>query len=245
MSQPLRLPALALALSCLIATACHRPTLLIDANADDLRTARTVALAFYQQLGTQAGLADVPFITVGVEGGPGYSYDVAHNVLFVTPYSHADFDTQRIFAKACGSQREEPVYDDLMFRFFTAHQLMHLVYDRMSLAEVSQYEEELRINTLTWLFLEENDLLSPGMQELMKVSERLEGDLVDRFPSVTKGVESAQTLTVNDNASYWYVTAVSLMASHADAERFGSSRGYVASLTDSRLSARVHPAEAH
>ena len=228
MTTPRLLTAVAL-LYVLLTSACNHPALLLDANADNLHTARNVAAAFYAQYGKELNLKDEPFVTIGVEGGQGYSYDIAHNVLFVTPFSQADFDTQKIFAKACAEDRAATVYDELMFGFFTAHQLMHLVYDELPLTHVDEYEEELRINTLTWLFLERNKLLPGITEEHLAAYQALSAQLERRFPSLQRG-DNAATLPVEDNASYWYVTAASLQASYAAAAQVGSPTAYVAAL---------------
>ena len=115
---------------------------------------------------------------MGIEGGPGYSYDESHNVLFITPFSHADFDTQKLFAKAAREQRAGASYDELLFTFFAAHQMMHLVYDRLPLAPTNQYEEEQRINTMTWLFLKEYDLMPVNEMEQLELLNALEATLV-------------------------------------------------------------------
>ena len=233
----LRLLALASAL--LLLAACNRPALLLDANADNLRTARQVAAAFYGEYGRTLDLKDEPFVTIGMEGGQGYSYDVAHNVLFVTPFSHADFDTQRIFAKACDGEHAAAAYDGLMFRFFAAHQLMHLVYDELPLAPAGEYEEELRINALTYLFLERHDLLGGNAFDVHLAV--LEEQLAARFPGLASGRYAAATMPVDDNASYWYVTAVNLRTARAAAERTGSPGAYVASLEATEASAAATP----
>ena len=219
-----------------LVSACNRPALLLDANADNLRAARTVAAAFYEDYGRAAGLRDVPFVTLGFEGGQGYSYDADHNVLFVTPFTHADFDTQKIFGRSTQAGQSALVYDDLMFRFFTAHQLMHLVYERLPVADGSHYEEELRINTLTTLFLQERGLLGGADAELAKTLTRLEKYLRVRFPSVTDGTATAATLTVDDNSSYWYVTANSLATARRRAAIVGTTNNYLASLSGGEAS---------
>ncbi len=235
-----RLPVLGSAvLALLLLTACGSPKLLLDANADNLRKARTITNTFYDAYGQELGLKDAPFVTVGIEGGPGYSYDVNHNVLFITPFSHADFDTQKLFAKAARDQRAATCYDELLFTFFSAHQMMHLVYDRLPLAPTTQYEEEQRINTMTWLFLKEYDLMSTNEAEQLELLNTLEANLVRRFPSILSEKETAGELEVIDNGSYWYVTAVSLQNSRRLADAMGTQRNYVAS-----LNGRVAEAEA-
>ena len=226
------------ALGLLASAGCNHPKLLLDANAENLRTARTVASAFYRTYGAEVGLADVPFVTVGVEGGPGYSYDVAHNVLFVTPYSHADFDTQKFFARAAADYRGEPVYDELLFRFFVAHQLMHLVYDELALVEVDEYEEERRIHTLAWLFLERQGLTGAVEHELLETCDRLVAQLASRFPSLRGAdAQAHRGLLVDDNASYWYVNAHGIREARAEARRVGSEPNYIAELSGSAPSA--------
>ncbi|MFK8055405.1 MAG: hypothetical protein AB8F78_04710 [Saprospiraceae bacterium] len=235
-----RLPVLGAAVLALtLLTACGSPKLLLDANANNLRTARTITNTFYDAYGQELGLKDAPFVTVGVEGGPGYSYDVSHNVLFITPFSHADFDTQKLFSKAARDTRASAIYDELLFNFFTAHQMMHLVYDRLPLAPTTQYEEELRINTMTWLFLKEYDLMPANEAEQAELLSNLEAQLVRRFPSITNEKETASELEVLDNGSYWYVTSVSLQSSRGLADAMGTQRNYAAS-----LNGRVAEAEA-
>ncbi len=239
MSIQLRLPAMgALLFALLLLASCNRPARLLEANAGNLRTARTVAAAFYEFHGEVAGLPDVPFVTVGMDGGQGYSYDEAHNVLFVTPFSHADFDTQRMFAKACQPDRADDVYNDLMFRFFTAHQLMHLYYKAQPLEQVSLFEEEIRIHTLTWIFLRETELLG-GAAELTTSLATLEAQLKRRFPVIRNGSHTAADLVVDDNASYWYVTAVSMCSALSEAGSAPSGEAYLASLPRIRMSAEA------
>jgi len=224
----------------LLTAACNRPARLLDANANNLRTARTVAAAFHEQYGAETGLPDVPFVTLGMEGGQGYSYDISHNVLFVTPYSQADFDTQKIFAKAAMDDRAGAVYDDVMFRFFTAHQLMHLYYDRQPLAGVSSYREELRVNAMTWLFLEDAGLLGPAHNEVVTTLGELEQRLVRRFPILERRDVSVSDLKVDDNTSYWYVTSVSMLAAREDANSIASVASLVEQFSqESRFSAEA------
>ncbi len=235
-----RLPVLGTVfLALILLTACGSPKLLLDANADNLRKARTITNTFYDAYGQELGLKDAPFVTVGIEGGPGYSYDESHNVLFITPFSHADFDTQKLFAKAAREQRAGASYDELLFTFFAAHQMMHLVYDRLPLAPTNQYEEEQRINTMTWLFLKEYDLMPVNEMEQLELLNALEANLVRRFPSILNKKSSVADLEVLDNGSYWYVTSVSLQKSRRVADAMGSQRNYVGS-----LSGRVAEAEA-
>jgi len=217
-------------LALILLTACGSPKLMLDANADNLRTARSITNTFYNAYGQELGLKDAPFVTVGIEGGPGYSYDMNHNVLFITPFSHADFDTQKLFSKASRELRASANYNSLMFNFFTAHQMLHLVYDRLPLAPTSQYEEELRINTMTWLFLKEYDLMPANEAEQLEVLTTLEAQLAKRFPAIHNGRATAGELEVIDNGSYWFVTSVSLQASRRLADAMGSQRNYVASL---------------
>ena len=212
-------------------TSCASPKLLLEANADTLKSARMVTKRFYQVYGQDLALKDEPFVTIGVEGGPGYSYDVNHNVLFITPYTHADFDTQRMFAKSAGDHNPEIVYNDLLFNFFTAHQLMHLVYDQLPLAPVSQFEEEHRINTLTWLFLEEEQLLSDQLSSQLEVLKVLEDRMLKHFPAVNSGKIDASGLEVVDNSSYWYVTAVNVQTAYQTAQSVGRTSKYIAGLT--------------
>lgn len=227
----LRLPFLGAAiLAVALLTACGSPKLLLDANAENLRNARKVTNKFYEVYGQEIGLKDAPFVTVGLEGGPGYSYDVNHNVLFITPFSHADFDTQKLFAKAARDLRASASYDELLFNFFSAHQMMHLVYDRLPLAPASQFEEELRINTMTWLFLMEYDLITQNEQEHLELLSNLEALLVRRYPSILTKKETAGDLEVLDNGSYWYVTSVSLQASRKLANAMGTQRNYLEGL---------------
>lgn len=203
---------------------------MLDANANNLSQARKVTNTFYDAYGKELGLKDAPFVTVGVEGGPGYSYDMSHNVLFITPFSHSDFDTQKMFAKAAQDQDAASIYNSILFNFFAAHQMMHLVYDRLPLAPTTQYEEEHRINTLTWLFMKEHDLLSSNDAEQLQLLYNLEAQLVRKFPSILSKKASIDELEVIDNGSYWYVTSVSLQSSKRLADTFSSQRNYVASL---------------
>jgi len=217
-------------LALILLTACGSPKLLLDANAENLREARSITNTFFDAYGQDLGLKDAPFVTVGIEGGPGYSYDVNHNVLFITPFSHADFDTQKLFSKAAREQGASGSYDELLFNFFTAHQMMHLVYDRLPLAPTSEYEEEHRINTMTWLFLKEYDLMSANEAEQIELLNNLEANLVRRFPSILTEKEDVSELEVIDNGSYWYVTSVSLQSSRRLADAMGTQRNYIASL---------------
>ena len=217
--------------------ACNGTARLLETNQGNLRTARTVAAAFYKAYGDQLALRDIPFVTVGMDGGQGYSYDVDHNVLFVTPFSHIDFDTQKIFAKACAPDRGDDVYNDLMFRYFTAHQLMHLYYDELELEEVDIYEEELRINTLSLLFLKEYNLLSANEKEIQTALNTLEQKLKRRFPQVMEGNQSAATLLVDDNSSYWFVTACNLREARLQASLVSSSSQYIQEISSPVLSA--------
>ena len=235
-----RLPILGTAvLAFTLLTACGSPKLLLDANADNLREARTITNTFYEAYGQEIGLKDAPFVTVGIEGGPGYSYDVDHNVLFITPFSHTDFDTQKLFAKSSKDQHAASTYDELLFNFFSAHQMMHLLYDRLPLAPTTQFEEEQRINTMTWLFLKEYDLMPANETEQLELLRNLEAQLVRRFPSILNKKETVGELEVIDNGSYWYVTSVSLQNSRRLAEVMATQRNYIGS-----LNGRVAEAEA-
>ena len=219
----------------ILCTACSSPKLLLEEHTGDLRQARTVATAFYQDFGKDIGLQDIPFVTVGVEGGTGYSYDEAHNVLFITPHEHADFDTQKFFTRASLFDRGAATYNSVMFEFFTAHQLMHLLYDRLPVAPASQYEEELRINVLTWVFLRKHHLSDPHESEWLTTLAALEAQLVTRFPQAGGNENFARALTVDSNASYWYVTSVALQEAFRLAERYPNERAYVAELTGNRV----------
>lgn len=233
-----RLPILGiLIVTTFLFTACNSTARLLDANTSNLKTARTVAAAFYKTYGEDLGLRDVPFVTVGLDGGQGYSYDIDHNVLFITPFSHIDFDTQKIFAKACANDRGDDVYNDLMFRYFTAHQLMHLFYDKLQLEEVSLYDEEMRINTLTLLFLKQHDLLSTSDKEIHSALSEIEQKLKRRFPQVMDGNESPATMVVDDNAAYWFVTACNMREARFQASMVSSSKQYLEGLRSPILSA--------
>ena len=183
-------------------------------------------------------------MTLGVESGAGYAYEPDHNVLFVTPYRDADFDTQRYFARVCERDRAEPVYDSLMFRFFTAHELMHLAYDKLPVrGDLTDFEVETRINVLTWLFLEQADLLPSRAAEQEAALAGLVDELADRFPTVRRGEETAATLLVDDNASYWYVTATSILEARGVARAAGTPTDYAAHLSRADAAA-LAPAEA-
>ena len=218
------------AIVALAGTSCTSPKLLLDDHAGELHRARTVATAFYADFGTELGLRDIPFVTVGVEGGTGYSYDLAHNVLFITPHAHAEFDTQRFFARASAGGDGDATYNALLFEYFTAHQLMHLLYDRLPLAPVPQYEEELRINVLTWVFLRKHGLSTDRPAQWLPTLANLEAQLVARFGEPGSGDRLARALGVDTNASYWYVTAVSIQDAYRRAEAFPTERAFVASL---------------
>ena len=234
--QPLMLHHLRLAFGCLVlCTACHSPRLLLEEHATDLRQARTVATAFYQDFGQDLGLKDIPFVTVGMEGGSGYSYDVSHNVLFLTPFQHADFDTQRFFGRACGSDCSDATYNSLIFEYFTAHQLMHLLYDRLQLPAVAEYDAELRINVLTWVFLRKHKFADLREGEWLAALSALEAQLVSRFPDIAGNNQMARALAVDNNASYWYVSAVNLQEAYRQAQNFKSERAYITQLSGSSV----------
>ncbi len=221
----------------LFSTACRSSKVLLAEHATDLREARTVATAFYQDFGKDLGLKDVPFVTVGVEGGTGYSYDEAHNVLFITPFEHTDFDTQKFFARVSQAEQGAATYNSIMFEYFTAHQLMHLLYDKLPLAPVSQYEEELRINVLAWVFLRKHRLSDLNEAQWLAALSGLEQQLVSRFPQSEKSDNIARALTVDNNASYWYVSAVSLQEAFRLAQDYSNERAYVNQLTGSGVAA--------
>lgn len=220
---------LLLALGTLV-TACSSPKLLIEANRHNLRQARTVATAFYQAHGSRADLGDIPFVTVGMDAGPGFTYDVAHNVLFVTPYEYADFDTQRFFNRASLGADGQEAYDGLLFEYFTAHQMMHLLYDELPHHAASHWDQELHVNTMTWLFLRRSGLAEGREAGWLTTLVNLEADLGRRFPVVTEGDAEVADLRVDDNASYWYVTAQSLQEGYRAAMGYESEGEYITEL---------------
>ena len=216
----------------------------LAAHAEPLADARAVAQAFYETYGEQLGLPDAPFVTLGVESGPGYAYEPAHNVLFVTPFRDADFDTQRHFARAASDDREAEVYNALMFRFFTAHECLHLLYDRLPMrSDLSDFERETRINVLTWLFLEQHGLLPTNLDEIDATLRALGEDVAGRFPSIRRGEATAATLVVDDNASYWYVTAASIREARAVAAQVEDTKAYATRIAEADRAAAA-PAEA-
>lgn len=224
--------------------ACSTPARRLRMHASELAEARTVAQAFYAAYGEQVGLPDAPFVTLGVESGPGYAYEPDHNVLFVTPYRDADFDTQRHFARACRDRRADAVYNEVIFRFFTAHELMHLAYDRLPMRDdLSEYERETRINVLTWLFLRESELMPANVAEVEEALAALQADLASRFPTIRDGEETAATLHMDDNASYWYVTAASMREAAALAREASTPAAYATRLARADR-AGLAPAEA-
>lgn len=214
--------------------ACHSPRLLLDENRGNLATARTVAAAFQAEYGRALGQAEAPFVTLGFKGGSGYELDGEHDILFLTPFSHADFDVQRLFHRATDDERGQALYNDLMFRYFTAHQLMHLVYDELphvaGEADARSYEQELDIHTMTWLFLQEHDLMPADEREVIAALGSIEAQLARRFPGVGEGVLTPDEIAVDHNDAYWYVTAVSLQAARRRADTAGSQGRYLASL---------------
>ena len=211
-------------------TACSSPKLLIEANRHNLHEARTVATAFYHEHGERARLRDIPFVTVGMEAGPGFSYDVPHNVLFVTPAEYADFDTQKFFTRASLEGSGADAYNSLLFEYFTAHQLMHLLYDELPLHAATHWDEELHINTMTWLFLRRNGLGADEEVSWLTTLANLEADLGRRYPSTADGTTAIGDLVVEDNASYWYVTAVSLQRSYRAAMGYETEGDYITEL---------------
>lgn len=210
--------------------ACGSPKLLIEANQHNLRQARTVATAFYHAHGQRAGLDEIPFVTVGMEAGPGFSYDVAHDVLFVTPHEYADFDTQKFFNRASLEGSGQDAYNSLLFEYFTAHQMMHLLYDELPLHAATHYDEELHINTMTWLFLRRSGLSEGREAAWLTTLANLEADLSRRFPSAVEDEAAIGDITVDDNASYWYVTAVNLQQSYRTAVGYESAGEYITEL---------------
>ena len=215
----------------LLCTACTAPKLLIEDHTAELRQARTVATAFYQDFGKDVKLKDVPFVTISVDGGSGYSYDQAHNVLFITPFEHADFDTQKFFSRAAPGDTTAQSYNSLLFEFYAAHQLMHLLYDALPLDGVSHYEEELRINVLTLIFLRKHKFSEVAESGWLSVMDALEAQLVSRFPGAGESASFARALDIDNNASFCYVSAVNFQEAHQIAAGFKSERAYVTQLT--------------
>lgn len=211
-------------------SACGSPKLLIEANQHNLRQARTVATAFYHAHGHRADLDDIPFVTVGMEAGPGFSYDVAHDVLFVTPHEYADFDTQKFFNRASLETSGQDAYNSLVFEYFTAHQMMHLLYDELPVHAASHWEEELHINTMTWLFLRRSGLATDREAAWLTTLANLESNLGRRFPSAVEGATAIGDIPVDDNASYWFVTAASLQESYRAAMGYESEGEYITEL---------------
>ena len=231
MSPQTRPPALALALACgALLASCTSPRLLIEANEGNLRTARTVATAFYHEHGARAGLRDIPFVTVGMDAGTGFEYDADHNVLFLTPYEYADFDTQKFFTRASLGGSGKDAYNALLFEFFTAHQLMHLLYEALPLPAVAEYEEERHINAMTWLFLRRQGLDPEREAAWLTTVANLEGDLGRRFPGASGDADLVAALAVVDNPSYWFVTADLLQRSYREAADYASEGAYITEL---------------
>lgn len=211
-------------------TACTSPKLLLENNRDNLRGARTIATAFYESYGQQVGLKAVPFVTVGTEGGSGFNYDAAHNVLFITPYDFADFDTQKFFGKASEDSDGRAEYNAILFDYFTAHQMMHLVYDEIGLNAASHWEEELHINAMTWLFLKRTGLLQGRDATWLNTLSQVETRLVSRYPDAAPNANFAQALEVTNNATYWYVTAVSMRESYNRTLAHATEKSYISDL---------------
>ena len=211
-------------------TACGSPKLLIEANQHNLRQARTVATAFYHEHGQRAGLEDIPFVTVGMEAGPGFSYDVQHNVLFVTPAEYADFDTQKFFNRASLEGTGASAYNSLVFEYFTAHQMMHLLYDELPVHAASHWDEEMHINTMTWLFLRRSGLAEGKEAAWLTTLANLEGELGRRYPNAAADANLVPDLRVDDNASYWFVTASSLQQSYRAAMGYETEGEYITEL---------------
>ncbi len=226
MTHLLRLSTLML----LFGTACSSPKVLLENNRDNLRGARTIATAFYESYGAHLDLKDVPFVTAGMEGGPGFSYDTDHNVLFVTPYEYADFDTQKYFGRASASGDGKADYNSLMFDYFTAHQLMHLVYDEAGHSPASHWEEELHIHTMTWLFLGRNGLAEGRDANWLNTLAQVEGRLVSRYPDAALDTNFARALEITNNATYWYVTAVGMREAYELAKPYASEQSYLSQL---------------
>lgn len=222
-----------------LCSACSGPKLLLEANEANLRQARTVAASFYSVYSEDAKLKDVPFVTVGVEAGTGFTYDRAHNVLFITPHEHADFDTQKFFARASLDGKGKADYSSIMFEFFTAHQLMHLLYDQMRIETSSLYEEELHIHTMTWLFMRRQGLLGQREGQWLPALAALESQLVRRFPEVERNTNIAKAMAVDSNASYWYVTAVGMQESYRMAAAYTSEKAYVAKLLTDKATVQL------
>ena len=220
---------LLLAFGALLAS-CTSPKLLIEANQHHLREARTVATAFYHEHGQRTHLRDVPFVTVGMEAGTGFSYDVDHNVLFLTPYEYADFDTQKFFDRASLEGSGKDAYNGLVFEFFTAHQMMHLLYDELPMHAASHYEEELHINTMTWLFLRRHGLRAEREAAWLTTLANLEAELGRRFPDAAGDEDLTADIRVDDNPSYWFVTATNLQAAYRGARGYESEGEYITEL---------------
>ena len=189
-----------------------------------------MATAFYRAHGQRAHLGDVPFVTVGMEAGPGFSYDVPHNVLFITPSDYADFDTQKYFDRASLDGSGAEAYNSLVFEYFTAHQLMHLLYDELPVHTASHWDEEMHINTMTWLFLRRQGLARDREATWLTTLANLEAHLSRRFPGAAADASLVPDVPVDDNASYWYVTAVCLQQSYRAAMNYETEGEYITGL---------------
>lgn len=211
--------------------ACAKPTLMLEANSGNLKQARTVAATFYEVYGQQVGLKDIPFVTLDFGGDPGHSYDVSHNVLFITPFKKADFQTCKLFAKASPKDRAINNYDSYSFAYETAHQMMHLLYEDLNLAPVSIYERETRISTMAILFLREYGLIADNEAELFETLKRMKLQLSDLYPDVVNGDMAIQELEVNDTNSYWFVTANSLLTAMDFAKNTDNSRQFISTIS--------------
>ncbi len=223
-----RLAALFLLLS---TVACHSPSVLLQENRASLAKARVVSQAFHERYGAELGLDAAPLATLGYSGGAGYHFNEEHEVLFLTPISHADFDVQRLFAEVAPEGRDVELYDELMFRYFAAHELMHLVYlDLPGVVEQEfDYHQEMEIHTMTWLFLQEARLLPDDEAEVLGLLANIEGHLARRFPGVMEGTLTLDELPLVDNPTYWFVTAASLQEARRLADAAGSSGRFLAS----------------
>ena len=121
-------------------------------------------------------------------------------------------------------------YNSLLFEYFTAHQLIHLLYDELPLHAATHWDEEKHINTMTWLFLRRNGLSVDKEAAWLTTLANLEADLGRRYPSAADGTVAIADLTVDDNASYWYVTAASLQQSYRAAMGYATEGEYITEL---------------
>ena len=138
-----------------------------------------------------------------MEGGSGVSYDVSHNVLFITPYEYAGLRYAALLRSGergvCNGKSE---YNSILFEYFTAHQLMHLVYDETGINAANHWDEEMHINAMTWLFLKRTGL-AQGRDALLG-SARFRPGGPPRGPATPDAATDthfAQSLEVTNNAT--------------------------------------------